>query len=217
MQKELLTRLAGFDTCAISDALDALEIKGVALGLSGLTVSRRIVGSAVTVQLGPIIQGGAPARHLGSAAVDSAGPGNIIVVANDGRTNVAGWGGLLSLGAHKRCVEGVVVDGAFRDVDEAKDIGFPIYARASVPVTARGRIVEHGWNVPIKMSGIDVEPGDLVIADGSGVVFFPHARAEEIISRAEVFSQRERSMALSISNKEPISKVMSKQYESLLK
>ena len=93
----------------------------------------------------------------------------MIVVANGGRTDCAGWGGLLSQAASLRKIEGVVVDGACRDVPEALDVGLAVYARGPVAVTARGRVVEQSWGEPVQIGGTTVCSGDLVIADASGV------------------------------------------------
>jgi 4-hydroxy-4-methyl-2-oxoglutarate aldolase len=78
---------------------------------------------------------------------------------------------LLSRAARRRGVRGVVVDGACRDIDEAQALGFPLYARAAVPTTARGRAIELATNVPVTIDGVSIAPADLVIADGSGIAF----------------------------------------------
>jgi regulator of RNase E activity RraA len=58
----------------------------------------------------------------------------------------------------------VVVDGAARDIDKARGIGFPVFARATVASTARGRVAEYATNAPIVVGGVTVKPGDMVIA-----------------------------------------------------
>jgi 4-hydroxy-4-methyl-2-oxoglutarate aldolase len=150
-----------------------------------------------------------------TAAVDASGPGDVIVVAHEGRVDVAGWGGILSLGAITHEVEGVIVDGACRDVDESAELALPIYARATVPVTARGRVVEKSWNEPIKVGGVAVAPGDFVLADGSGVVFLPAAHADAIISAAERIARREAAMAAEVRAGKPLAEVMNRSYEEL--
>jgi 4-hydroxy-4-methyl-2-oxoglutarate aldolase len=198
--------------------MDQLGLAGVADGLRGLTVVRRVTGPVVTVQLGPA--GGASSRsgrHLGTAAIDAAQPGDVIVVAAGGRTDAAGWGGILSLASVARQVGGVIVDGACRDVDESTELGLPVYALAATPRTARGRQAEIGGDVPVLIAGITVDPGDLVIADGSGVVFLPASRAAEIIAAAERIAAREAAMAGRIRAGESASEVLSADYEYLLK
>jgi 4-hydroxy-4-methyl-2-oxoglutarate aldolase len=224
MPDELIRRLRHLDTCAVSDALDRLGQRGVVLGLRPLSVRRRVAGRAVTVQLErntPELQAelaarGEKPRHLCTAAVDASGPDDIIVIANGGRLDVAGWGGTLSLGAQVRGIEGVVVDGAVRDADEAIDLDFAVYATVAVPLTARGRIVEVAWNVPIRFGDLDVQPGDLVLADSSGVVFVSAEHAAEVISAAEDIAARERAMAEAVRAKRPMAEVMGANYERLL-
>lgn len=212
---DLLRRLARLDTCAVSDALDAANHDGVVLGLSALSSARRIVGRAVTVQLAPS-DGRKTVRHLGTAAVEAAGPDSVIVVANGGRSEVAGWGGILSQAAKRRAVAGIVIDGACRDVDEAREVELPVYAKGGVPRTARGRIVEQDWNVPVVLNGIAIAPGDYVIADASGVVAIPQQRAEQIIKSAERIVAKEKLMAEAVRRGEPVSSVMGANYETML-
>lgn len=217
-REALLARLAALDSCACSDALDQLGLPGVAPGLRPLTVYRRVTGPVITVRLGDA--GGTPtglsARHLGTAAIEAANPGDVIVVAAAGRTDAAGWGGVLSLAAAIRGVRGVVVDGACRDVDESTTLGLPVYALAAVPATARGRHAETGWNIPVSVAGVTVAPGDLVIADGSGVVFVPAGRAGEVVAAAEDIAAREAAMARRLRAGEPASAVLSADYEQLV-
>ncbi len=212
----LLARLAKLDTCALSDALDSLGVNGVALGLAGLSSRRRIAGRAVTVTLGAA-DGRTAQRHLGTAAVEAAGPGSIIVVQHNGRMDVAGWGGVLSLGAKTKGAEGVVIDGACRDVDEAREMDFPVFARVGVPRTARGRIIEYAWNEPVTLCGVMIAPGDFVLADGSGVVVAPADLAAQAISAAEKIVRKERLMAKAVREGAPISQVMGANYEEMLK
>ena len=196
-------RMTALDSCALSDALDTLGISGVALGLHAVASDRPIAGEVIT-------------RHLCTAAVDAAGAGTVIVVAHHGRTHAAGWGGVLSAGAVMRKVEGVVVDGAVRDLDEARQFGLALYAATSVPVTARGRIVERAWNVPVEISGITVLPGDYVCADGSGIVFIPRDRIEEVLVIAERIAAKESEMLRRVRGGEALSEVMGGAYETML-
>jgi 4-hydroxy-4-methyl-2-oxoglutarate aldolase len=208
-------RLAQLDACAVCDALDSLSLAGAALGLHSLSVPGRIAGRVITVDLTEA-GGSAPRRHLGTAAIDAATPGDVIVVAHHGRTDVSGWGGVLCAGACQRGVAGVIVDGAVRDVDQAAGYGLPVFAAAAVPRTARGRVAERDWNVPVTIAGVAVSPGDYVIADGSGVVFVPRAHAEAVLTKAEAIAGKEERMAARALAGEPMADVMSHDYESML-
>ncbi|OLO39017.1 hypothetical protein BTR23_10795 [Alkalihalophilus pseudofirmus] len=216
MSEHIIQRLSQLDSCAVSDALDQLNYQGVAIGLQRVSTTRRVVGKTVTVQLG-VADDQPSKRHLCTAAVDASGPGDVIVIAHENRTNVAGWGGILSQGAVKQSIEGVIIDGACRDVDESRELNLPVYSKASIPITARGRVVEKTWNEPITICGVRVEPGDYVIADGSGVVFIPQSIAEKVIDLAENIVKKEKAMADAVRKGKKLAEVMGASYEDLLK
>lgn len=211
-----ISKLSRLDTPTVSDALDSLGLTGAVYGIAPMTVTRKIVGRAVTVKLGPPTAE-IPKRHLGAGAVMAASASDIIVVEHGGRTDVSGWGGLLSRGALAKGIAGVVIDGAFRDVDEARELGLPIYARGVVPITARGRVVEHGFNCQVLVGRVSVAPGDYVIADGSGVTFIEADRIGDVLAEAERIFAREQQMAARIEEGVPIGDVLGADYENMLK
>jgi 4-hydroxy-4-methyl-2-oxoglutarate aldolase len=198
MEREpLLERLARLDTCTVSDALDSLGLKGATWGVRPQWPCPRIAGRAVTMKIKPVgLQ--QPAQHLGSAAIESAKAGDIIVIDNGGRLEFSTWGGLLSLSARLKGIAGVVIDGACRDIDEARELEFPVYARGVVPMTARGRVMQESFNREVQFAGVQVHPGDLVIADGSGVVIVPSEKEQEVVTAAEAVLQKEAEMAAGI-------------------
>lgn len=195
----MMHRLAGVDTCAVSDAMDQLELtSGVVAGLRPMSIPRRIAGRVITVRLEEA-RGRRSVNHLGTSAIENVLPGDVIVVAHNGLETVSGWGGLLSLGAALRGSVGIIIDGACRDIDEMVDLDLPVYARGATPRTARGRVIETGWNEDIVVGGVVVSPGDLAIADRTGVVFIPQAGAESVVSAAETIFAREAAMARALS------------------
>jgi len=198
MSKEaIIERLAKLDTCAVSDALDSLALKGATWGVRPQWQCPRIVGRAVTMKIKPAgLQ--QPSQHLGTAPIEAAGPGDIIVIDNGGKLEFSCWGGLLALSAKLKGLSGVVIDGASRDIDEARELGFPVYARGAVPMTARGRVVQESYNQEIQFAGVQCHPGDLVIADGSGVVIIPREKEEDVVAAAETIYQKEQDMAAGI-------------------
>jgi regulator of RNase E activity RraA len=216
MNQDYALRLLALDTPTLSDALDKLGLPGAVHGLASLTVPGKIAGRVRTVKLGAPLDG-LPKRHLGVGAIMASEPGDVIVVEHRGRADVSGWGGLLSRAAVQRGVAGVIVDGEFRDIDEGRDLGLPIFGRAAVPVTARGRVAEHSFGEPITVAGLAVMPDDWVLADGSGVAFIQGRRLEEIVSTAEHIFAREQLMASDIDAGRPLSEVMGANYEDMLK
>ncbi len=212
----LIERLSVLDACTVSDALDALGLKGATLGIRPQWPCPRIAGRAVTLKLKP--QGAEkPTRHLGTEAIDAADPGDILVMELAGRTDVPGWGGLLSLAAATKGLAGIVIDGACRDIDDSAAAMFPVYARGVVPITARGRVIQDSVNQEIQFAGVQVHPGDYVVADGSGTIIVAAARAEEVIAKGEEIAARESRMADAIRNGASIVKVMEQGgYEQML-
>lgn len=225
MTDDLLVELANLDACAVSDALDALGLPGVVDGLRCLTGVARISGRVITVELsraedavsGPSTPDPGPTRHLGTAAADAATPGTVIVVAHQGRTDSAGWGGNLSRAAKRNGAVAVICDGAVRDVDEAREVGLPLFATIATPRTARGRTVERLWGQPVEVAGVRVESGDLVVADSTGVVFVSRRHIAQVVAKATSIVAREASMAAAIDAGAPVSEVMGGDYEHLLK
>ncbi len=209
-------RLSQLDTCTVSDALDRFGLRGAVIGIRPVWPCPKIVGRVVTIRLKPAGLD-RPKQHLGSTAIDAAQAGDVLVVDNAGRVDVASWGGLLSLAAKTKQIQGVILDGACRDVDEIQEIGLPVYARGAVPITARGRIMQEFFNQEIQCGTVAVRPADLVIADGSGVVFIPGQKAENVIAEAEVIAQQQQAMANAIRAGRPVVEVMeSMAYESML-
>ena len=197
MREPVVERLAKLDTCAVSDALDSLGLKGATWGVRPLWACPRIVGRAVTMKIKPVGLD-KPTVHLGTPTIDAAKPGDIIVIDNGERPDISTWGGLLSLSAKLKGLSGVVIDGACRDIDESRDLGFPVYGCGVVPMTARGRVMQESCNQEIQFAGVQVRPGDLVVADGSGVVIIPKEKEEAVIAAAEEIFHKEAEMAAGI-------------------
>ena len=209
-------RLTRLDSCAVSDALDKLGLSGAVTGIQRFSTDRRIVGRVLTVKLDRA-EGRANTRHLCTAAIEAAEPGDIIVVEQRTGLDAASWGGNLSLGAKVRGVAGVIVEGPVRDVDDSRRLDFPVFARNATARTARGRIVEVATNEPIRVGEVTVSPGDYAIADASAVVFIAAAEMERVIQTAEQIMAREEAMAQAIREGQPISQVMGANYEQMLK
>lgn len=213
---EILDELQLLDSCAVSDALDSLGLPAAVAGIGPLTVRKKIAGRVVTVKLGPEQPATAASRHLGTAAIDAASPGDVIVIEHSSGIECAGWGGVLSIGAKLRGLAGIVIDGPARDIDESRDLDFPVYARSAIARTARGRVYEQGYNCDITIGDVKVSPRDFVLADGSGVVFVGEAHAEPVVKRAKRIASRERLMVDAIKRGERISEVVGRDYETML-
>jgi regulator of RNase E activity RraA len=214
---QLVARLRKLDCCALSDALDQLKLGGVVTGLLGQgSGTGRIAGRAITVKLGVGQPQAGPPKHLGATAIEIGGPDDVIVIEQRWGVEAGSWGGLLSLGAKVWGFAGVVAHGPVRDIDQAAEMGFPVFASATTARTARGRIVELGTNVPVKIGDVAVAPGDFVVADRSAVIFVAAADIERVLAAAERIAAREEAMAKDILAGTPIGTVLGASYEHML-
>ena len=216
MSDDLLDRLKKIDSCAVSDAMDSLGLAGGVTGINNQTTKDKIVGRALTVELGAKAPEGGSAKHLCSGAIESGKPGNIVVIEQRTGIDAAGWGGVLSNAAQHNGIEGVIVDGPARDIDEAAGLGFSVYARSHTARTARGRIYEQCFNREITVGDVKVNKGDYVIADGSAVVFIPAAQAEQVIKIAERIVAKEKLMTEAVRSGSPAGNVMGSNSENML-
>lgn len=213
---EFAARLQKLDSCAVSDALDKLGLKGSVTGIRRYTTEQRIAGRVLTVKLDRA-EGRTNTRHLCTAAIEAANPGDIIVVEQSTGLDAASWGGNLAIGAKMRGVAGVIVEGPARDIDDCSRLEFPVFARTHTARTARGRIVEVATGEPITVGDVIVTPGDYVVADGSAVVFIAQSEIARVVETAESIAAREEAMAQALREGVPISQVMGTNYETMLK
>jgi 4-hydroxy-4-methyl-2-oxoglutarate aldolase len=139
--------------------------------------------------------------RLRSAAADLAEPGDVIVLAAGGVAEVACFGDMTATGWKAKGIEGVVIDGAARDVAGLRALAFPTFARAVTPRNYHYPAgVEHGAiNVPVICAGVLVEPGDIVVGDDDGVVVLPKRIASEIATAATAFLEREKGFRAMLS------------------
>lgn len=180
MEEELVAILREVSSPNVSDAMHR---KGAMRDIRPINLGTKIVGTAVTVQT----FAGDWAKTV--EAIDVAGPGNVIVIYN-GSNYIAPWGGLATLSCKVKGIEGVVVDGAVRDVDEIRNMNYPIFASAIVPNAGEPKGMGE-INAEITCGGQTVRPGDYIVGDDSGVVVIPKERAYEIARRAKEVEKNE--------------------------
>lgn len=224
VEAEAVRRLARLDSCALSDALDRLSLGGCVSGLLAATVPTRITGRVHTVKLvavgpasGSLQRPGPAPRHLATTAIEACARGDIIVIEQRTGIDAACWGGLLSCGARLRGIAGVIAEGPVRDIDEARELGFPVYCRSITARTARGRLDEQGTDVPVQVADVSVYPGDYVLADASAVVFVRPERLAEVLATAEAIAAREAAMLERLREGRSIAEVMGADYERMLR
>ncbi|MFO7990704.1 MAG: 3-hexulose-6-phosphate synthase [Thermoplasmata archaeon] len=139
-------------------------------------------------------------------AIEKAEEGDVIVIdAGGGRTAV--WGELASWSCKMKGVEGVVIDGAVRDVDEIKEIDFPIFAKYSSSNAGEPKGYG-GLQDDIECGDVDVKPGDWIVGDDSGVMVIPKEEAHLIANRAVDVLEKENRIREEIKEGKTLSVVM---------
>lgn len=169
------------------------------LGFAGLMSPRmrrvtpglRIAGPAVTAWCLP---GDNLMMHR---ALRLAQLGDVLVVVNRSETSAAQWGDVATAYARHKGLAGVVVHGCVRDVDGVAAVGFPVWATQVWPVHAEKR-AGGGVNVPVVCADVVVNPGDLVVADGDGVLVVAREQAARVVAAARAKMQREAEIAAAI-------------------
>jgi 3-hexulose-6-phosphate synthase/6-phospho-3-hexuloisomerase len=122
-------------------------------------------------------------------AIDLAGPGDVLVIYN-GSNFIAPWGGLATLSCKIKGIEGAVIDGAVRDVNEIREMNYPIFSSGITPNAGDPKGMGE-INSEITCGGQAVKPGDYIVGDESGVVVIPKERAYEIARRAKEVEKTE--------------------------
>ena len=201
LPRELLEAFRGFSdlTGLVSDACDALGIVAAipASILRPTDPAARAVGQAVTVLNRLRTDADQPStaaqsndNRLGDIEGHNlAEPGDVLVV--QGADLVSSMGSISASIGKRQGEAGAIVDGAVRDIDRSRAIGYPVWSRSVSPVTGKWRLETVGINVPVLIAGVTVAPGDLVVADEVGVCFVPHARAGEVLKEAQALTVSE--------------------------
>ena len=183
--RALLQRCARIATGVWSDALDRAAIPGVLSGLPHRSGSGRCAGFAMTAQAEVRDLGGFELAEFGQdRMVASAGPTQVLVVAAGG-AEVSMMGGIVALSARKRGIEGVLIDGACRDIEDIRATGLWVASRHVTPRTGKRRVRLDRFGAPVEIGGLRIQAGDLVVGDETGVVVVPRARLMDVLEAAE--------------------------------
>jgi len=153
----------------------------------------KFAGTAITVLLKKEENNDPNALSGMLSAIDDGGPGSVYVMKVEDGEDIAGMGGLMGTAMFARGFAGAVIDGGVRDLPQLKKIGFPVYSTGPVPSTAVSHYRFAGQNVPVQVGGIQVNAGDIVVADQDGVVVVPRARAAEVLILAQQLDNTEHS------------------------
>lgn len=186
--QELVALFEGLDTPGVSDAMDKLGIPGQCLGIMPLDNYRKtIVGPAFTVEY---VSAAQPAGSVGDF-IDDVAEGDVIVIANNGRTDCTVWGDIMTQYAGLKRIAATVIDGVCRDVGKALGDGYPMFSRGRFMRTGKDRVEVAAINGPVSIGTARVCARDIVVADANGVVVIPRARAKEVAETARKIEDTE--------------------------
>jgi len=185
-------RALGDLTGTTSDAMDEIRLNGVVPGstLRSTDAKARVVGQALTILNQR--REGTERKTSGLGEIEAhnlAEPGDVLVI--QGIAGVSSMGGVSASVGKRQGEAGAIVDGAVRDIDHSRSIGYPVWCSSVSPITGKWRIQTVAINRPVSICGISVSPGDLVIADEVGVCFVPFERAAEVLAVAQRLTKRE--------------------------
>lgn len=184
-------------TGTLSDCFDAKGINGVVTGSAfrPTIFDGRIIGRAITVRNTPHPRNPHAASRQGDnlmgeiEVMHQAESGDVLVV--QGVMGASNLGGVMSTIAQAQGIIGAIVDGGVRDVDHTRAIGFPVWSRDVSPMTGKWRIETREVNKAIKIGSVAVSPGDLVVADATGICFIPSGDIDEVLRQCEAAYEKE--------------------------
>lgn len=203
-------------TGTVSDILDGLGYNKVipANDLHPLLPGKLIVGTAITLRSIPIekttTKGLLDHDFIKMASRDVnylAEPGDVLVGDAGGMTEMSSMGGQSFVSAHYRGLEGVVIDGAIRDVGEVRKYDVPTWCRGVTPRTGKCRIEAIEVNGPVVIDRVQVNPGDLIIADDSGICVVPPEHAAFVLKKCQEILPDEEVMRKLIERDAPIPEI----------
>jgi 4-hydroxy-4-methyl-2-oxoglutarate aldolase len=177
---------ACFTAAVVSDALDAegLPNQSPRVPLRPMTVSGVLIGRCKTTLWADQTEPDPRPYELELRAVDACRPDDVLICAAGGSVRSGIWGELLSTAARNQGCVGVVADGAVRDVDRMRQMGFPAFARGTIVYDSKDRQRVTAIDVPVQIDGVTFAPGDLVIADEDGIVVVPQQVEAAVVRRA---------------------------------
>jgi len=195
-------------TSGISDILDERGIHGAIPGstLRPIIPGSRIVGPAITLRHLParkavvqkVIDKDRPGLAGVSDAREVAKQGDVLVCDGGGRMDISSQGYLAALRMKKKGLAGTILNCGVRDVEAIRRMGYPTWARGMTPISGLHRFDAYEINGPIDCAGIQVYPGDLVVADETGVVIVPSALIQDVLVELEAEHKKEREQEKAI-------------------
>jgi regulator of RNase E activity RraA len=208
---DLLDGFRHVEAASVSDAIEQVIGKKMYMSHRMRPIfPAKFAGFALTVALKKEPNEDPNALQGMLAAIDSGNADSVYVMSVEDGIDIAGMGGLMGTAMRARNFSGAVIDGGVRDVAYLNKIGFPVYALGVVPSTSVHHYRFAGANTPVRCDGVDVQAGDIIVADADGVVVVPRAKAAEVLAVAEKMDFNEHSMYAYIEKLKSITEAVKK-------
>jgi regulator of RNase E activity RraA len=187
---------AELSSSAVSEAVE--QLVGHRAHMSNdihLLAGAGFTGPAVTLRLVRDEKAsGIEAGLIAIKLIEGAPVGSVVIATLDDDKAFAVFGSTFAALAKARHLAGFVVDGSVRDLVDLKRLAFPSFARGTVPGSAGGHYRIDATNVPVQCGGIDVRPGDYVVADEDGIAVAPKERYVEVVVIAEKWQRAKQAL-----------------------
>jgi 4-hydroxy-4-methyl-2-oxoglutarate aldolase len=191
----------------LSDSCDAAGLRHQVLQhrLAPVVPGSRAFGRARTVRFAPSLADDADDPYRDAIRViDGIRAGQLVVIATDQNNDSAFWGELFSAAALGSGASGVITDGNLRDTERIAALGFPAFSRSRRPIDFRARLRIVDIDEPVVLGGVEIRPGDLVMADDDGVVVIPRRHEAAVLGLARERAARESTVLAELLNGESL-------------
>lgn len=181
LPEEVIERAKKLGAALLADGMKGLGVPNegcMDCGINPVDISMKTVGTAFTLETD---NGDNLPIHLAMKLLQK---GYVMVIDGKGYNGKAYFGDLIARQARAMGAEAMIIDGYVRDRDEMAEMGFPVYARGYMQ-RGPGKKDPGRVNCPIMCGGVQVNPGDLIVADADGVTVVPQEKIEEALAGAE--------------------------------
>ncbi|OZD42077.1 hypothetical protein CH252_26650 [Rhodococcus sp. 06-1477-1B] len=209
LSPDLRAKLERVPVAALSGQLRKRGLDDVTIdGVHPLTPGTRFVGTARTLRFVPhredLFASHGGGQNAQKRAFDAVGEGEVIVIEARGETGSGTLGDILAIRAHARKAAAIVTDGGVRDAEAVAAVGIPVFTAGPHPAVLGRRHVPWETDVAIGCGGTTIEPGDILVGDGDGVIVIPPAMAEEVVDAALAQEDEDAWIARQVASGHPL-------------
>jgi len=206
---DLRAKLESVPVAALSGQLRKRGLNDVTIdGVHPLTPGSRFVGTARTLRFLPhredLFASRGGGQNAQKRAFDAVEDGEVIVIEARGETGSGTLGDILAIRAHARKAAAIVTDGGVRDAEAVAAVGIPVFTAGPHPAVLGRRHVPWETDVAVGCGGTTIEPGDILVGDGDGVIVIPPAIAEEVVDAALAQEAEDAWIAQQVASGHPI-------------